>query len=291
MQDPPVLPAGTNIRNELRWVGDAWAAISQEGRAFFVLTRENTVASLKAAFDGVADHRRGTGTGDNAHVAEIDEVAQLATGGGLDAVWPVAGTAPWIWVVEPEFPDLLGRRRIRMTTANLGPDTVSVATDLTESATKLIVDGVSYRIASVQYANPRPARLMTVQVFLADPPEVARSVEVDAPPAPINYHLLVSTDETFSADEVVLTSPGEPEMRLPTDSIPDDEMRYVAYARPATLGSYTSVFYGVGPNPTRNVIAGFVEAGNLTINDVECLVIRARGAYRDTANGRYIRAE
>ena len=113
------------------------------------------------------------------------------------------------------------------------------------------------------------------------------------PPTPtVTRYLLVSTDATFTALEVVVTdTSGDTDLQVPSDAIPAGETRFLAYARPASLGDYVSVYYYPdGHANTRDVLAGYNIGPDIDIAGVSCRLLRSKGAYRDTANDRIMDA-
>ena len=118
----------------------------------------------------------------------------------------------------------------------------------------------------------------------------------DVPETPITTtttrYLLASEDDTFTAPEVILTdTSGDTALQIPSDAIPDGETRFIAYARPASLGDYVTVyFYPDGHPSTRDVLAGYDIGPDLDLAGVSCRLLRSKGAYRDNANTRLIDA-
>ena len=114
----------------------------------------------------------------------------------------------------------------------------------------------------------------------------------DVPDVPVvttaTRYLLASTDDTFTAHEVVLTdTSGDTALQVPAGTIPDGEERYIAYARPASLGDYQTVFwYPPGSVSTRNVIRAYNVGPDIDIAGVSCRLCRSKGDLRDTANER-----
>ena len=292
--EPPVLPEGTETLDQLRWRDGVWKAVSTEGGTFAAITRENTVASLKAAFDATAALPNGMGPAGNALVFGIGENASLQALGLLSSLWPAGEPAPYVWVVDSEFTGAVSRYRVRMRLVGPSPAT-EVATDLEPLATKIVINGVPHQAVAVQIPFTRPGSTpapthIEVRVQPPLPSTAPRSVEVDAPPAPTEYHLLAGTDNAFSADEVIVTGLTNV-LRIPAGTVPQGETRWFAFARPADLGPYTFVGINPGPNPTLNQSNAWESGPELTINGINCLLLRARIAYAANANGIYVKAE
>ena len=300
--EPPVLPEGTETLDQLRWRDGVWKAVSTEGGTFAAITRDNTVASLKAAFDDAAAFPKGMGPAGNATVFDIGEDELLKADGLLNTLWPLGESAPYVWVVDSEFTGAVSRHRVRMKRVGQSPST-AVETDLEPLETKLIIDGVPHQVASVQIPLTRPVAPIPLPGQLPQDPDhievriqpplsstAPRTVEVDAPPAPTEYHLLAGTDNAFSADEVIVTGLTNV-LRIPAGTVPQGETRWFAFARPADLGPYTFVGINPGPNPTLNQSNAWESGPELTINGINCLLLRARIAYAANANGIYVKAE
>ena len=112
------------------------------------------------------------------------------------------------------------------------------------------------------------------------------------PVAAVVYYLAVSEDAVFApADFTVMGS--DPALIVPGDPAwPDGERRYIGYARPASLGDYTALYYyPVGiPNTFNRISAWMQESATIMINGVECTVLRSRQSGRDTSRGRIVEA-
>ena len=301
--EPPVLPEGTETLDQLRWRDGVWKAVSTEGGTFGAITRENTVASLKAAFDAASALPNGMGPAGNAVVFGIGDNTSLALEGILNALWPEGQPAPYVWVVDSEFSGAVSRYRVRMKLVGSDPATV-VETGAEPLDTKLVIDGVPHQVVAVQIPFTRPVvpgppspglppqdpDHIQVRIQPPLPSTAPRSVEVDAPPAPTEYHLLAGTDNAFSADEVIATGLTNV-LQIPAGTVPQGETRWFAFARPADLGPYTFAGINPGPNPTLNQINAWETGPELVIDGINCLLLQARIAYAANANGIYIKAE
>ena len=108
----------------------------------------------------------------------------------------------------------------------------------------------------------------------------------------VTRYLLASTDDTFTAHEVVLTdTSGDTALTIPDDAIPDGETRFIAYARPASLGDYTSAFfYPAGHESSLNFIGGYNIGPDIDIAGVSCRLLRSGSSYHPNANGRVLDA-
>ena len=159
-----------------------------------------------------------------------------------------------------------------------------------EHADNLDIAGVRHRIIRTRGAWRDTANGRVIEAgSLADVPDTPV-----VPPAEGNRYLLSSADDSFSVSEVILTvADGSTTLDLPSDTIPDGGTAFVAYARLASAGSYTRAYYYPTAFPnTRNVLIAFNEGPELEIDGEMYLLLRSKGAWRDTANnGRVLDAD
>ena len=101
---------GAPGREAVRYVNGAWAAVSLVETAYTVVTRAGDFASVKAAVEafGVAGGSvvplpaQGAVVS-NSRVFSLFAIRAGSSFGDLDDVWPVGGSAPWVWALMPAF--------------------------------------------------------------------------------------------------------------------------------------------------------------------------------------------
>ena len=94
------------------------------------------------------------------------------------------------------------------------------------------------------------------------------------------YWLGISEDATITAAELTVSSDSQYALVVP--SIAQGQRRYIAYARPASEGAFTYVYYYVqGDRDTTNRINAWQPvSGVVTKDGVDLTVIITRAAYR-----------
>ena len=108
------------------------------------------------------------------------------------------------------------------------------------------------------------------------------------PPTPTRRYLLVSTDRDFAAAEVVSGPADGRVVAIPADAVPDGQRRYIGVARPATEGTFDSVFiYATGNRNTLNQIAAWQnQAATLELETgVQFQVLGSVVSQRSSING------
>lgn len=98
-------------------------------------------------------------------------------------------------------------------------------------------------------------------------------------------NVFVPADFTVDAVQTALTVPIAPDW-------PDGARRYVAYARPTSMGDFSYVYYYAAGSPNQNSQFGAWEQAVATVvlGGEDHNVLVSRGAFRDTARGRVVEA-
>ena len=99
---------GAQGRETIRYVNGAWSAVSLVETSYVALTRAGTFAALKAAVEafGAAGGSVVPLPALGASVAtrgifSLFAVREGSSYGDMDDIWPVGGSAPWLWVLLP----------------------------------------------------------------------------------------------------------------------------------------------------------------------------------------------
>ena len=138
-------------------------------------------------------------------------------------------------------------------------------------------------------ADP-PGTLVTV--LDAAPSGDTPETPITPTPTVVTRYLLASTDDVFSAHEVIEHSDTETALTIPAGTIPAGERRFIAYGRPASMGDYDHVyFYPAGHENTRSQLGGWQQGPNIDIAGVSVRLLRTRGGYADNANTRIVDAD
>ena len=111
---------GAPGRDAIRYVNGSWSPVSLVTTSFAVLTRGGDFGSLKAAIEAWS-----AAGGTHVALPALGAIctsnwlnlfairSQGSSAGDLDDVWPLGGSAPWVWVVSPLYWGLAGRNHAR----------------------------------------------------------------------------------------------------------------------------------------------------------------------------------
>ena len=101
---------GAPGREAIRYVNGAWSAVSLVSTTYAVVTRSGDFGSLKAAVEAFGAAGGGVvplpalgAVVSNSRVFSLFAIREGSSYGDLDDIWPVGGSAPWIWVLTPSF--------------------------------------------------------------------------------------------------------------------------------------------------------------------------------------------
>lgn len=181
------LPNGSDALDELRWRGEAWTPISPNDTQYAAWTRDATYATLETLFNAVAAEPGGLGATADAVLFNLDRTAtisnrlDLATVITLDAIWPVGGTAPYIWLVSPKFygwlPNYQARSFTRKAAGSVGEAQLELA-DFVIQDYPLSIDGVPYDVGVVQCPLDRPEQTdqLVAQMQYTAPVQTTRDI-------------------------------------------------------------------------------------------------------------------
>ena len=186
--------AGAGIQNgtaqlkELRWdqAAGEWQAINPIVDSYLAFTRENTVASLIAAFNDVASEPNGLGDATASQLKSASSGGVSASNssvvGGLlvDSLWPVGGTAPYAWIILPEYHDWLDDFTASEVLEDFGPPYVGFLVNvkglpITRQPWQLLIDGVPYDVGVRQFSNARPTDTSVMRISFTYAPPAATS--------------------------------------------------------------------------------------------------------------------
>ena len=114
-------------------------------------------------------------------------------------------------------------------------------------------------------------------------------VEPLEPPTTYTYYLGISEDDVFDVAEFTVSGNSVP---LVVPTIPDGERRFVAYAKPASLGNFTYIYiYPSGNRATFNQIMGWNQlADTVMLGGVECYVLISSVSQGDVLSGFIVEA-
>ena len=156
------LPTGSDALDELRWVNGRWSPISVVTTSYGAMTRAGTFVSLKELMDGVASEPYGLGVSADGQLVNARE--SLSAGNDrpyrpitLDAVWPVAEAAPYVWLLTPSFYHGLSNFSGRFTSRNSdGAQQDIVGVTFVAQSYQMFIDGVPYDVGLAQVPLARP---------------------------------------------------------------------------------------------------------------------------------------
>ena len=99
---------GAQGREAIRYVSGAWSAVSLVQTQYAVLTRSGIFASLKAAVEAFSVAGGGVvplpalgAVVSNQRFFSLFAIREGSSYGDLDDIWPVGGSAPWLWALMP----------------------------------------------------------------------------------------------------------------------------------------------------------------------------------------------
>ena len=173
------LPDGSASRNTVRYVNGAWSAVSTERIIYGAWTRGDTFTSLKTLFDDVAGEPGGIGANADGLVFEVTGQQLILTNGSgsssivaaLDDIWPQGGSAPYMWILSPQYYswllDIKGNIAERTKTPGAVSSNPVDLEDITmvEQSYSVAIDGVPYDVGLLQCPAVRPTDPISWLIF------------------------------------------------------------------------------------------------------------------------------
>ena len=157
---------GAPGREAIRYVNGAWSAVSLVQTQYAVLTRSGDFASLKAAVEAFSAAGGGVvplpalgAVVSSSRFFSLFAIREGSSFGNFDDIWPVGGSAPWLWALLPAFYGWLDATTVDITVWD-NQSALNAQSELgvvyTRFGNGVTINGTVFDVGLYQTGLPRP---------------------------------------------------------------------------------------------------------------------------------------